>query len=177
MYFFSSFSVIVFTTLLCVSMFRFCDNLFILVFCLGIELFMENATRFFFVEHFVDIKPWPWDATSHFVQKAWSSSSLEREIFIMTPVICFTLLVLQLVAAQGKLRPPDGVWMPRTGYRIPWDLPISGGHSLAHIHVCLRIKVRFQKMYGFSIVISIDSLIIKKECKCVQTPCWTPWYP
>ncbi len=29
-------------------------------------------------------------------------------------------------------------------------------------------------MYGFSIVISIDSLIIKKECKRVQTPCWTP---
>ncbi len=29
-------------------------------------------------------------------------------------------------------------------------------------------------LYGFSIVISIDSLIIKKECKCVQTPCWTP---
>ncbi len=30
---------------------------------------------------------------------------------------------------------------------------------------------------GFSIVISIDSLVIKKECKCVQTPCWTPLVP
>ncbi len=29
-------------------------------------------------------------------------------------------------------------------------------------------------MYGFSIVISIDSLIIKKDCKRVQTTCWTP---
>ncbi len=39
---------------------------------------------------------------------------------------------------------------------------------------CLMIEVRFQKMYGFSIVISIDSLIIQKACKCVQTTCWTP---
>ncbi len=39
---------------------------------------------------------------------------------------------------------------------------------------CLTIEVRFQKMYGFSIVISIDSLIIRKDCKRVQTTCWTP---
>ncbi len=32
----------------------------------------------------------------------------------------------------------------------------------------------FQKMYGFSIVNSIDSQIIKKDCKRVQTTCWTP---
>ncbi len=32
-------------------------------------------------------------------------------------------------------------------------------------------------MYGFSIVISKESLIIIKEYKCVQTPCWTPLVP
>ncbi len=42
---------------------------------------------------------------------------------------------------------------------------------------CLRIKGRFQKMYGFSIVISIDSLIIKKNANVSKHHAGPPWYP
>ncbi len=43
--------------------------------------------------------------------------------------------------------------------------------------LCLTIEVRFQKMYGFSIAIFIDSLIITEDCKCVQTHARPPLVP
>ncbi len=107
--------------------------------------------------------------------------------------------VIQNVAVLSRIchvyAPLTSIWVNMSRLRSNWAssgwVSILFGCSPWQVYLCLLKATRgglnanfhiscwppLVALTIFSIVISIDSLIIQKACKCVQIPCWTPLVP